>query len=726
MKLRILILLIFVFTGIVNGQIGPKSTPNCTDCYPCVEPATYDADAQAYFDASGAPFYPGNKVAINNFIIGCKTDGIWDSIHAFYIIKKVLLNDNTPYWKYNLKDPRDLDEAYRLTYVNSNGVAVDQRYFTEAYNSDYYTYANTHYIFAAANRSNKHLMSYTYDGQGEGTLSVVGYSIGQYNVANGTFDGITGEDRIDGADTEKSRIFLSDNNNINVAMHQTGRYIASRINSTQVSATHDGTLIIDNVTSNVVAAEVGTPILIDYARLKFFCEMTSFASIGAGLSQAQMAAYDARLETLNTQFKDEEIEIGSYYQDTDYLGFPLNKTYTSNEVLVSGVETQDHLPIHICAQRDSLKVGVLGVSEELPSDRIYWSHDNGATWVNRTWTVDDETDASLIRTFHIFRDGKMIFSTRNNRLWKSNDTLQTITEVTLQNADGTDYVYHTPVNIAYPGTYFSRWGIAESGQVNGVEMFMWGNWGNTTFEPQGANPTNVYYSYGGDSVKVAYTFGQHPSFRDNGGANESTSGNLVGDPNNDSIFAYHVHNVCFNNIDTSFWAFTGEVDSMANWLRGKYNPTTDVWSWTREANGHDDGPWVRASSIWWNNDSIYWISDAYQGTYGGVLRIKDTNGFANTRHMHPIIGDAGSSIVWGDTIVSGRASAGQGRTTYLSTDGGETWHEYNFKVLPPNSFKTSGWLLPDVTGRFVFQRYYAPNAIWFYRGQSYYTKFNNN
>jgi len=718
---QVLSILFILFTVVSYGQLPPLTAPIYT------EPSTYDVDAQAYFDATGAPFYPGNKIAINNFIIGCKSDGIWSSIHAFYLLKKVFVADQTPYWKYNLKDPRDLDTAYRLTFVNSNSVPVDQRYQTETYSSQYYTYANTHYIFSAQNRSNKHLMSYTYDSWGIRVPSFVGYSIGQYAVANGAFDGIAGEDRIDAGNTERTIVFLSDNNNTNVSMLQTGRYISSRINSTQISAMHNGALFLDNAASNQVEAENGLPILIDYGRGKFFTEATYFASMGAGLSQSQMAAYDARLATLNTQFKDEEIEYNVYtHEYTDYIQAPIRKEYSSADVTVSRVETQDGISIHICAQRDSIKVGILAYSAYAPSDRIYWTTDNGVTWVNRPWTVDDETDASLIRTFHIFRDGKMIFSTRNNRLWKSNDTLQTITEVFLQNADGSNYTFHTPINPLYPGQYFSRWGIAESGQVNGVEMFMWGNWGNTTFEPQGANPTNVYYSYGGDSVKVAYSYGQYPLYRDNGAASESTSGNLVGDPNNDSIFAYHVHNVCFNQTDTSFWAITGEVDSLTNWMRGKYNPITDTWAWQLMARGdysHQE-PWVRASALWWKHDSLYWISDAYQGTYGGILRIKDTDDFANVVRVHPIQYDAGNTLAWGDTIVSGRAAAAANRTTIISTDGGRSWHEYGFKVLPAESIKVSGWLYPDASGRFVFQKYYYPNASWFFTGESYYTKFN--
>ena len=46
--------------------------------------ARYDADAQVYFDAVEAvsSISAANKTAVNNFIVGCKADGIWSAIKA--------------------------------------------------------------------------------------------------------------------------------------------------------------------------------------------------------------------------------------------------------------------------------------------------------------------------------------------------------------------------------------------------------------------------------------------------------------------------------------------------------------------------------------------------------------------------------------------------------------------------------------------------------------------
>jgi hypothetical protein len=47
--------------------------------------AGFDPDAQAYFDritAAGSSITTANKTAVNDFIVGCKADGIWSAIKA--------------------------------------------------------------------------------------------------------------------------------------------------------------------------------------------------------------------------------------------------------------------------------------------------------------------------------------------------------------------------------------------------------------------------------------------------------------------------------------------------------------------------------------------------------------------------------------------------------------------------------------------------------------------
>jgi hypothetical protein len=81
-----------------------------------------DPDAQAFITAAGITD-PTQQVAIDNLVIGLKADGIWTNMTAIY----PFVGGTATTHKYNLKDPRDLDAAYRLAFSggwthNSNGI----------------------------------------------------------------------------------------------------------------------------------------------------------------------------------------------------------------------------------------------------------------------------------------------------------------------------------------------------------------------------------------------------------------------------------------------------------------------------------------------------------------------------------------------------------------------------------------------------------------------------
>jgi len=81
-----------------------------------------DPDAQAFITAAGIT-NPTQQSAINDLVVGLKADGLWTSMTAIY----PLVGGTASSHKYNLKDPRDLDVAYRLTFYggwthSSNGI----------------------------------------------------------------------------------------------------------------------------------------------------------------------------------------------------------------------------------------------------------------------------------------------------------------------------------------------------------------------------------------------------------------------------------------------------------------------------------------------------------------------------------------------------------------------------------------------------------------------------
>ena len=83
----------------------------------------YDPDAQAFFTASGLTGAT-NLTAINQLVVDLKTYGIWTKMKAIYPI----IGGTAALHKWNLKDPRDLDAAFRLVFSggmthSSTGIA---------------------------------------------------------------------------------------------------------------------------------------------------------------------------------------------------------------------------------------------------------------------------------------------------------------------------------------------------------------------------------------------------------------------------------------------------------------------------------------------------------------------------------------------------------------------------------------------------------------------------
>jgi hypothetical protein len=70
-----------------------------------------DPDAEAFIIAAGIN-KPIQEAAINDLVIGLKADGLWTKMKAIY----PFVGGTATAHKFNLKDPRDLDAAFRLVF----------------------------------------------------------------------------------------------------------------------------------------------------------------------------------------------------------------------------------------------------------------------------------------------------------------------------------------------------------------------------------------------------------------------------------------------------------------------------------------------------------------------------------------------------------------------------------------------------------------------------------
>jgi hypothetical protein len=141
--------------------------------------------------------------------------------------------------------------------------------------------------------------------------------------------------------------------------------------------------------------------------------------------------------------------------------------------------------------------------------KIFLSEDNGKTWPHE----GKFGDAKNITFSCILKNGNILFATLN-KLFLSTDNLKTRQEITVKDRDGGDYLPHHPRDPAKPGWYFHSLDAEHTFDVDGEEMLVWGNYGNVL---GGAVPLNIYYSTDqGETVKIAYSFGQGRRYSDGG------------------------------------------------------------------------------------------------------------------------------------------------------------------------------------------------------------------
>jgi hypothetical protein len=319
---------------------------------------------------------------------------------------------------------------------------------------------------------------------------------------------------------------------------------------------------------------------------------------------------------------------------------------------------------------------------------IFLSEDNCHNWPYNIAFPN----AKNITFSHILKNGNIIFGA-GSKLYLSTDNLKTYEQITLKNVDGSDYIPHTPQNPDCPGWYFHTLSGISSWDINGVEMLVWGNYCNVI---GGATPVNIYYSTdNGHTVKIAYTFGQNPIFRDDG---------------------RHLHTVAYNPAEDAFYACTGDFDKAeyyeCHWLKGTYNAQKDEWDW-KVIISNSTNTRYKSGGISFVDGKLYWISDANgpEPHDRGVFRcdpVDIANPEAHTMLFNPGV-ESGSMIIQDNVILASHCAPASPLDTgfIVSLDLGQTWAQYDLKEFgkrSPTRFHEKngeGWFRVDLRSGWV-------------------------
>ncbi len=350
---------------------------------------------------------------------------------------------------------------------------------------------------------------------------------------------------------------------------------------------------------------------------------------------------------------------------------------------------------YIDSQRDNKAFGFGG-------GKIFLSEDNGQTWPHAA----EFADAEHITFSVILKNGNILFATRA-QLFLSTDNLKTHHPITVKKADGSDYVPHTPKIQDQPGWYFHSLDGEHTWEVNGKEMLVWGNYCNVL---GGAVPVNIYYSTdGGQTVKIAYSFGQNPAFQQKG----AEPGELVGDASN-PLICRHVHCVAYHPAENAFYACTGDIfrgdGNECHWLRGVYDAKADTWDWKVLISVNSDSRF-KSGGINFVDGRLYWAADANGRKVGpehdrGIFMCAPadlTNKEAHTLLFNPGFESANMIIQDGVMIATHCAPASTYATGIIySPDMGKTWEQYDLKEFGPRSGvrfhkkNSDGWFRVDL------------------------------
>ncbi|MHC4629397.1 MAG: beta propeller repeat protein, partial [Planctomycetota bacterium] len=350
---------------------------------------------------------------------------------------------------------------------------------------------------------------------------------------------------------------------------------------------------------------------------------------------------------------------------------------------------------YIDSQRDNKAFG-------FDDATIFLSEDNGGSWPHSVAFGD----ANNITFSSILKNGNIVFAT-SSELYLSTDNLKTFRPITVKDASGSDYILHQPQNPELPGWYFHPLDGVHTWDVNGAEMLVWGNYCNVL---GGASPVNIYYSTdSGQTVKIAYAFGQNPGYRDNGSEGGGSKGTLLGDPDN-PVIARHMHCVAYNPAENAFYACTGDRDREGkhecHWMRGSYDAAGDKWSWkilvSTESNHR-----YKSGGINFVDGKLYWVADANgpkphdRGIFccdpADIARPQ-----AHTMLFNPQYEAANMVIEDGVILSSHYAPASPYSTGFIiSLDMGRTWAQYDLKEFGPRSpvrfdrKNSDGWFRVD-------------------------------
>ena len=270
------------------GDSHAKSWAGSTD----IVGLTTDADAQAFITAA-AITDATQQSAIDTLVKGMKADGIWTKMKAIY----PFVGGTATTHKWNLKDPRDLDAAFRLVF---NGGWTHSS--TGATPNGTNGYADTKFnpSLSGLSSTSTHISTYLRTNNDGVFCDIGAYDGNTSNYQISTYARITNICYVDlGAQLQTRQTYANTDSR--------GYYVASRTANNILKAFKNNILKSTNTNTNTSPITVLNKNIFISANndtggsiTQFSTRQQAFTSIGDGLSDTEAANLYTRVQAFQT------------------------------------------------------------------------------------------------------------------------------------------------------------------------------------------------------------------------------------------------------------------------------------------------------------------------------------------------------------------------------------------------------------------------------------------
>jgi len=245
--------------------------------------SSFDPDAQAFITAAVITDVT-QQGAINTLVLALKGYSIWTKMKAIYPI----VGGTASQHKYNLKDPRDLDAAYRLTYAV--GVTHSS---TGMISNGTSGFANTNLNQSLLSQNSTHLSFYSRTNL-NANQAEIGIHAGNYNLM---------QIRVSG-----TGYYLINTPGLPTVAEADSRgfFIGNRQASNDIDAWKNGVKILNGTTASGTVAS-GNLFLLAYNNIQggggaasVSTKQCAFASIGDGLTDTEAVNFRTAVQAFQT------------------------------------------------------------------------------------------------------------------------------------------------------------------------------------------------------------------------------------------------------------------------------------------------------------------------------------------------------------------------------------------------------------------------------------------